>query len=670
MKFTLRAPLKGPVACFLVMTGLLMAPWPSVAGVKRVQAPVDLPVWNATTIKTQCAPNLARVKQRFQAIESGRGDVLAQMNALNMLIEDLSGPLYILSNVSPDKATRDAAEECTVKWAPLETEIYQSEKIFKRIKAHRSTDLVQSAYQQELIQGFEDSGVALPKQKRERVKAIIEQIAKLAKDFEKNIRDTNTKVLVTASELDGVPPEVYASVKPDEQGRYALGLEYPTYLPVMENAKLESTREKMWRAKVNEGGRENLTLLDQITVLRREVATLYGYESYAAFSLRRKMARNPETVLKFLAQVKDQVTALEAKEVEELRVFKSEQLKQSLAQTKVNRWDLVFLQEQLKRQRYKVNQEEIRQYFPTEVSVQFMLKLSERLYGLEFKPRKAEFWHNDVRLLDVFDSTTKQFIGSVYLDLFPREGKYNHAAVWPIRNASSLVGRTPIPVLVTNLNRTGLTQDELETLLHEFGHALHGVLSVARYNAQAGTSVMRDFVEAPSQMFEEWARRPEPLQFFASLCSACPQLSLEQIAAFDKARKFGKGIHYARQWVYAAFDMALTHDPKVSSAIETWAAIERSTPLGHVEGTLFPAGFGHLVGGYAAGYYGYMWSEVMALDMLSAFGGQFLNQEVGRRYRQTILAQGGQQPPHKLVEAFLGRAANSDAFFKEITGQR
>ncbi|MGL4573632.1 MAG: M3 family metallopeptidase [Burkholderiaceae bacterium] len=375
--------------------------------------------------------------------------------------------------------------------------------------------------------------------------------------------------------------------------------------------------------------------------------------------------------MKFLEEVKGRVTELEKKEIEELRALKAELNKIDLAATKVQRWDNAFLQAQLKRKRYNVDQEEIRKYFPTEASVQYTLKLSELLYGIKFAPRKVPTWHEDVRFFDVSNAADGKFIGSVYMDLFPRENKYNHAAVWPVRNASTLVGRTPIPVLVTNFDRKGLTQDELETLLHEFGHALHGLMSVAKYNAHAGTSVLRDFVEAPSQMFEEWARREEPLNYFAQICGpSCPKLSREQIEQLDRARKFGRGIGYARQWVYAAFDMALTYERKDKTSLEAWQRIEGGTPLGYVPGTMFPAGFSHLVGGYAAGYYGYMWSEVLALDMLSAFGGKLLNQDVGRNYRNMILAQGGQKPPHLLVESFLGRASNSDAFFKEITGQR
>ena len=292
----------------------------------------------------------------------------------------------------------------------------------------------------------------------------------------------------------------------------------------------------------------------------------------------------------------------------------------------------------------------------------------------------APTWHPDVRVFDVVerDASGKDgaFIGTVYLDLFPRDGKYNHAAAWPVRPVSTLARqkaapgyRTPMAALVTNFDRVGYNQDELETMLHEFGHVMHGILSRTRYADEGGTSVKNDFVEAPSQMFEEWARREDALKFFAVVCKDCPQLSHEQIERLQQAHRYGRGSRYARQWLYAAYDMSLT-TPHPEESMDAWRQIEGDTPLGTYPGTRFPASFGHLMSGYAAGYYGYMWSEVLALDMLSGFHGKLMNPVDGKRYRTDILSQGGQQPPEKLVEHFLGRAPNNEAFFREINGQR
>jgi len=204
--------------------------------------------------------------------------------------------------------------------------------------------------------------------------------------------------------------------------------------------------------------------------------------------------------------------------------------------------------------------------------------------------------------------------------------------------------------------------------MHEFGHVLHGVLSQADYNPQAGTSVKGDFVEAPSQMFEEWARREQPLELFKKVCPDCPHLTPQEIQQLEAARRFGQGIRYSRQWLYATFDMALATDPK--PPLTVWKNLESATPLGYVEGTSFPSSFRHIAENYAAGYYGYMWSEVIALDMLSAFKANMLDPAVGARYRDTILSQGGQVEEMDMVKRFLGRAPSNEAFFAEITGRR
>jgi thimet oligopeptidase len=294
--------------------------------------------------------------------------------------------------------------------------------------------------------------------------------------------------------------------------------------------------------------------------------------------------------------------------------------------------------------------------------------VSQKLYGVRFNEVKVPVWHEDVRYFDVLDGKTGKFVSGFYLDLFPREGKYNHAAAFPIRGASRLTGRTPLSALVTNFNREGLDHSELETLLHEFGHVLHGVLSRADYNPQAGTSVKVDFVEAPSQMFEEWARREQPLELFKQVCPECPHLTADEIERLDASRRFGRGIFFGRQWLYATFDMSLSTDPQPPLAV--WKALEGASPLGYVEGTSFPSSFSHIASNYAAGYYGYMWSQVIALDMLSAFKKNMLDPAVGARYRDAILSQGGQEEEMSLVKRFLGRAPSNEAFFAEIAGKR
>ena len=641
-----------------------------------------IPSWDAAAIDGMCDRAIAGFEATKTAMEARKGPagVFDEWNRLSIQTGDLDGPMSLIANVSPDKATRDAADACTLKYTPFQTELFQSEKLYKRVKDAKPVDAMQKQYRQDLIENFEDSGVTLGPDQRERVKAINKRITDLSQQFEKNVRDDGTKVVMTPAEMAGMPESYLAAQKKDEQGNYVLPLSYPSYIPFLQIASNEDARKKYWIAKSNEGRQANIDLLDQVVALRLELAKLYGYPDFATYVVNRRMAGSPQAVYKFLDDVHAAIADLEKQEIAELRQLKADDRKTPLDATVLNRWDVNYYQERLKKARYDVDQEALRKYFPTEASIAYTLRVAETLYGVRFVPATVATWHPDVRVYDVFDRSAdgKQgaFVGTVYLDLFPREGKYNHAAAWPVRSVSTLAKqadapgyRTPISALVTNFDRNGLNHGELETLLHEFGHVMHGVLSKTRYVDEAGTAVKRDFVEAPSQMFEEWARREDALRLFAEVCRDCPRLTRTQIDQLDAARKYGRGVRYGRQWLFAAFDMSLT-TPQPPEAMAAWTKLEGATPLGTYPGTLFPASFGHLVGGYAAGYYGYMWSEVLALDMLSGFHGKLMNPTDGRRYRTDILSQGGQEPPEQLVSRFLGRKPNSDAFFREITGNR
>ncbi len=657
-----------------MMAGLALAGCAAAAGAAAPQAQ-KIPVLSAATIAKRCDAELAAARAELARQEKRRGSdtVLDEWNRLSLQIAQFFYPLDLIANVAPDQATRDAAQACVEKVVALDTERFQSQALLKRVQQVQPGDSVDALYRKELLDAFEDSGATLPPAQRARVKAIREELEKLGLAFQKNINEDKTTVTVTPAEAQGLPESWLAARKRDAAGSLIVELDYPSYLPFMTNAVDEAARRRVWEAKQNQGGAKNLELFDRALALRYELAQIYGLPDYATLTLRRRMAGNPTAVEDFLASVRSAVDTGEARELAELRADKAALSKLPVEQVKLGRWDVPFHQERLRQARFNVDQEALRAYFPTEASVQYALRLAQQLYGIEFVPATVPTWHPDVRYYAVYergaDGKRGAFVGSVYLDLFPREGKYNHAAAWPVYPASAAAGRRPTSVLVTNLDRKGLTQEELETLLHEFGHVLHGVLSQARWADLAGTSTKRDFVEAPSQMFEEWAYREEPLALFAELCPGCPRLTPAQVANLRAAHRFGAGVQYARQWQYAAYDMAL-HTGKPRGALQGWIELERATPFGYVEGTIFPANFGHLLGGYAAGYYGYMWAQVLALDMLSAFDGKLLDPAIGRKYRRVVLEPGGERPPQMLVVELLGRPANADAFYKEVTGQR
>ncbi|MES1161734.1 MAG: M3 family metallopeptidase, partial [Rhizobacter sp.] len=318
-----------------------------------------------------------------------------------------------------------------------------------------------------------------------------------------------------------------------------------------------------------------------------------------------------------------------------------------------------------KRARFRLDPEAFRAYFPPQEGLAFVFRLATRLFGVQYELRDQPLWHPDARVYDVRDIASQKILGTLFVDLYPRADKFNHAAVWSFRNPSTLTQRLPAAALVVNFNRKGLTISELDTLLHEFGHSIHALLSTTRYATQGGTNVLLDFAEAPSQMLEDWVYEPRALALFNEVCASCRPVPAEMVQRAIQARDFAKGIAFARQHLYASFDLAL-YAKDAPDPLATWARMEGATPLGHVQGTLFPAGFGHIAGGYAAGYYGYLWSLVLAEDLRTPFAADKLSAEVGRRYRDDVLSQGGQVNPAELMRRFLGRPSNSDAFFKSL----
>jgi thimet oligopeptidase len=650
---------------------LLAAALVAATGAQAADKRPLVPLWTAAQVTQVCDQGLEKAKKRIAALEAkrGAGAIFDEWNRLQIEMEDFVNPIYLLGSVHPDKALRDATEPCLQKFTALSTDLFQSEKLFNRVMAAEAATPHQKKLKKDLLEGFEDSGVALPPDKRKRAKEIFDRLEELRQEFERSIREDPTKVTFTPAELEGLPDSYVKAQekKKDASGNYVLGLDYPSYFPFMQNAKNADARKRYHIAKQREGGEKNNDRLFEIYKLRQELAGLYGLPSFAHYAMRRKMVGNPERAGKFLDEVKAAVAELEKKEVEELRAEKAKDLGTPPADTRIERWDVGYYQERVKRARYRIDQEKLREYFPTDKSIDYALAISQRLYNVKFREVKVPAWHEDVRYFDVFDEKGR-FLSGFYLDLYPREGKYNHAAAFPIRGASTRAKRSAMSALVTNFNRQGLDHDELETLMHEFGHVLHGVLSRTEYNPHAGTSVKQDFVEAPSQMFEEWARREQPLALFKTICASCPQLTHDDIERLGAARRYGQGIRYARQWLLAKLDLELALAPQPPDVL--WTRLEEATPLGHVKESLFPASFEHISRNYGAGYYGYMWSEVIALDMLSQFSKDMLDPKVGRRYRDTILSQGGQVEELQMARRFLGREPSSEAFFAEITGRR
>ncbi len=638
-----------------------------------------LPKFQAKDIPALCDANIKKIQNDLSAFEQKNikknakaAPVLAEWDQVFSKFEDFYGPIGLYSNVDPDEALRKAAEDCEIKISEFQTSVFQNPKLYEQIKKLKTNDEIEKKYRQDILDSFENTGVQLTAEKRARLKAIFDELAKIEQEYARNVRDNAEKLEFTPAELKGLPDSYISGLKKNEKGNYLLGFEYPEYRPFMELAESDDAHKRYQTAFTRRVTEKNFGLLKQAMDLRYEIAQLFGKKSYAEWVLQHRMAKDPATVNKFLSEVHATVAPLEKKEVQTLREFKAKTLKIPVEKAEINRWSEAYWSEKLRKEKYEVDQEKLRDYFPTQASQEWIFAISSDLYGIDFQPAKVDVWQDEVEYYDVKDKKTGEMLGGLYIDKYPRKGKYGHAAVWGVKGGSTLTNRKPISALVTNFNRKGLNSDELETFVHEFGHALHGILSNTRFASQSGTSVERDFVEAPSQMYEEWARRKETLSTLANYCKpACPRVDDALISKLNAVHSYGRGLHYARQTLYAQFDMALhSTDALKVQPLEVWKKMEGATALGYVPTTEFPGQFNHIMGGYQVGYYGYMWSEVMALDMLSAFGDNLNNPEVGQRYRKTILSQGGQYEAEKIVHDFLGRKPDNKAFFDEITGQR
>lgn len=621
----------------------------------------------AAQVRADCDRLLAELKQRRRAIAAlpERGaDVLAALDALNQRVEDTMGPLWLLPAVHPAKPVRDAAEACDLAYQRFNTGLLQDAHIHARLKHAAVADDIDRRLQRDQLDAFEDSGVALPAAKRARAQRLNDELTRLTQDYERRVRESRDTVAFSEAELEGVPENVWRNARRDAQGRVVLGLDYPSADPVIERAVQEATRERMWRATMRLGGEANLKTLQRIAARRHELAALFGFGSYADFVTRRRMVGSEANALAFLDAVDGAVRERERTDLALLREAKAKATNQPAERVVVRRWDVAYFTEQIRHERHGVDQEAMRVHFPPQRSLEFVFAVAQRMFGVRFEPVEQTLWHEEARAYAARDADGK-LLGTLFVDLFPRPDKYNHAAVWPFRNVAAKSGRLPAAALVTNFDRQGLTLAELETLLHEFGHALHSLLSATRYSIPGGSSVQLDFAEAPSQMLEDWVYDPAVLALFRQVCAECAPLPRETIERAERARHLAKGLFFGRQLLYARYDLAL-HGRRVEAPLALWARMEGATPFGHVPGTMFPANFGHLASGYGAGYYGYLWSLVVAEDLRTAFAADRLDAAVGRRYRDTVLANGGQVAPQELVRRFLGRPGNREAFFRSL----
>lgn len=584
-----------------------------------------------------------------------------------------------LSYVSTDKKFRDAANDLQMQISQYMVDVATRRDVYKAIREYTDTnprlDPVQAKLVKEMLIGFKNSGMDLNDADLEKFKALNKEKAEYIIKFDKNIQEYKDPLAVTQEQLQGLGEDYIKKLSKTDDGKYLVTLDYPDYVPFMQNADDEQARKELEFKFNRRGGQENVELLEKTLTLRREIARLLGYKNHAELRLEDRMAKNPKTVMAFLKDLQKKLKPLGKKEDKEMIAYKNS--KTGKNSRTLYSWESGYWSNKFRKENLELDSEKIKEYFPSQVVIDGMLDLFGGVFGITFEPVNIPVWHPDVKAFKIKDKASGELVAYFYMDLYPREGKYKHAACFGLVEGEEKQDGTyqiPFVAIVANLNKPSgdtpslLKHSEVETLFHEFGHVLHNALTKAKYSAFSGTSVSWDFVEAPSQMLERWAWDPQVLKKISRHYQTGESLPDDLIKRMIAAKNFGAGGMYLRQDFFAQYDMTLhTADTTPDTTKLYFELTKKIRGLPLTKGTIPQASFGHIMGGYDAGYYGYLWSEVIAEDFFGEFkkNGIF-NPETGLKFRREILEKGGTLDEEKMVENFLGRPADNKPFLKSI----
>lgn len=587
---------------------------------------------------------------------------------------------YLMAMAHPDAAVREAARLCEPKIEAFNTALYLDEAVAAVMRAYAAKNEMLSPDRKrqldELLRDFRRNGLELSADKQQRLRTLNEDIIKLGQAFEANIASAVGRIEVRPSQLGGLPPDYIEKHPPLPNGRVAITTDYPDYVPFVTYAHDRRAALELFIAFTNRGGEENVRILERLLAARSEKAKLLGYPTWAEYAVEPRMAKSPRAVREFLAQVRDAVRAPAKAEFSEL--MRVHLRTGGHAKDQLTPPDRYYLADRVRADKFRFDSKEIANYFEVPTVIQGLLDVTAAMYGLEYKVVPAHAWHPDVTAYEV--RSEGKVIGKFYLDLFSREDKYKHAAMFPIRSGTRLPnGRTllPIAALECNFPKFGagpgpalMSHDDVVTFFHEFGHVLHHVLSRSELATYWGTNTARDFVEAPSQMFEEWAWSKDVLDRFARHHQTKAKIPDALFKAMKAARGFGRALDTQRQLFLATLDQELHSRP---TGFDSTQVVEEAQSANesfvYVKGTHFQSTFGHLVS-YDAGYYGYQWALAISRDVLTRFKSEgLMNPKTAAAFRDEVLAKGGGADERGMIQAFLGRPPSNDAYFTYLQGK-
>jgi thimet oligopeptidase len=618
-------------------------------------------------------PNQVTLKNTIQALDDAEYQIGLAANRLSLIKE-----------TSTNAALRDAATDAIKELEEWSVGLDYREDVYHAIKAFADTKPKLKGEHEKLLsetmRDYRRAGLELPKAERDEVERMRKELSRLTTDFDSNITKAQKAVKFTKSELDGVPADFLEQTKTGNDEYAVMANITWHYLTVMDNAKSEDTRKKLLIEHDNLARAENIPLMEKILPLRDDIAKKLGYKSWADYQTEVKMVKNAVTAIDFLQKLKIGLQPKFDAELNEFRKLKVKETGDANAQIKI--WDWRYYSNQLKKEKYTVDAEQLRVFFPYQRVLDGMFSIYQNIFGLKFEPVEAPYkWIGDLQLYAVSDSKTGEPLGLFYLDMFPREGKYHHFAQFGIIEGKLLPNgkyQRPTVALICNFPSPGkdkpslLSHQDVETLFHEFGHAMHSIVTRAKYGRFSGTSVPRDFVEAPSQMLENWVWDKKVLDSFAAdYRDPTKKIPAEILSKLKEAKLATEGTRYRRQLSFGLMDLTLhsqIEDNNAKEALPLSNKVLSDVFLPLAPDTAFVAYFGHLMH-YDAGYYGYAWADAIAADMATVFEDSpkgYYDQTTGHRLRTEIYEPGDSRDVNISIEKFLGRPRSIAPFLKKI----
>ena len=624
-------------------------------------------------------------------------NLVAPIDEVDDRLGRIWSPVSHMNSVVNSDELRDAYESCLPILSEYGTWVGQHKGLFEAYKSIKASDEFATLTQAQkktitdALRDFELSGIGLPADEQYRYGEISKRMSELGSQFSNNVLDATmgwSKHITDVAELAGMPESALAAAKATAESKelegYLLTLDIPSYLPVMTYCDSQELRRELYEAYVtrasdrgpNAGKWDNSELITEQLKLRHEIARMLGFTTYSEKSLSTKMAETSDQVLGFLNNLAVKAKPQGEKEVEELRQFAEKEF----GVANLELWDIAYYSEKQKQNLFEISDEELRPYFPEAKAVSGLFEVLNRVFGMSVKERTdVDTWHESVRFFDIFDATNT-LRGSFYLDLYAREHKRGGAWMDDCRGrriTESGELQTPVAYLTCNFNKPVgdkpalFTHDEVVTLFHEFGHGIHHMLTQVEAGAVAGINgVPWDAVELPSQFLENWCWEEEALAFISGHFETGEALPKEMLEKMLAAKNFQSAMFILRQLELGLFDFTLhaEYDPEIGARVlETLQDVKAKVAvLPSVEWNRFSHSFGHIfAGGYSAGYYSYLWAEVLSADAFSAFEEEgIFNEATGQRFLNNILEMGGSEEPMELFKRFRGREPQIDAMLR------